>query len=54
MHEVEKRIRKDNDIHIPDTSLICVENAHSTGVVVPLDNMRDIYNLAKKYNLKFI
>ncbi|MBD8046823.1 low-specificity L-threonine aldolase [Clostridium faecium] len=52
VHEVEKRIRKDNDIHIPDTSLICVENAHSTGVVVPLDNMRDIYNLAKKYNLK--
>lgn len=50
--EVEKRIRKDEDIHVPDTRLICVENAHSTGVVVPLDNMRDIYDLAQKYNLK--
>ncbi len=50
--EIEKRIRKEEDIHFPDTSLICIENAHSSGVVVPLDNMRDIYTLAKKYNLK--
>ena len=50
--EIEKRIRKEEDIHYPDTSLICIENAHSSGVVVPLDNMRDIYTLAKKYNLK--
>lgn len=35
------------DIHYPNTGLICMENAHSSGAVVPLDNMKAVYQLAK-------
>ncbi|MGL5352994.1 MAG: low-specificity L-threonine aldolase [Clostridium sp.] len=50
--DIEKRIRfEDDDIHFPSTSLICVENAHSSGKVIPLDKMKEIYDVAKKYNL---
>ncbi|HHX59215.1 MAG TPA: low-specificity L-threonine aldolase [Epulopiscium sp.] len=49
--DIEKRIRVGNDIHYPKTELICVENAHSSGHVIPLSNMKDIFELAKKYNL---
>lgn len=48
--DVEKLIRKD-DLHYPKTSLICMENAHSCGSVVPLDNHKQIYDIAKKYNI---
>jgi threonine aldolase len=37
-----------NDIHYPDTGLICVENAHSSGGVVPLTEMQAIYELAQE------
>lgn len=51
-NEIEKRIRfEDEDIHFPSTSLICVENAHSSGNVLSLDEMNEIYTVAKKYNL---
>lgn len=43
---VERSIR-DKDIHFPDTGLICVENAHSCGVVVSLENMIAIKKIAK-------
>lgn len=43
---VERSIR-DKDIHFPDTGLICVENAHSCGAVVSLENMIAIKNIAK-------
>jgi threonine aldolase len=33
--EIRKRLRK-QDLHAPATSLICLENAHSSGRVVPL------------------
>lgn len=50
--EIEKRIRFENeDIHFPSTSLICVENAHSSGNVLTLDEMKEIYDIAQKYNL---
>lgn len=50
--EIEKRIRfEDEDIHFPSTSLICIENAHSSGNVLTLKNMEEIYDVAKKYNL---
>ncbi len=50
--EIEKRIRfEEDDIHFPSTSLICIENAHSSGNVLTIENMKDIYNVAKKYNL---
>lgn len=45
--EVSKLIRED-DIHYPETGLICVENAHSSGNVIPLENMKEIYNIAKE------
>lgn len=48
--EVESKIRLD-DIHFPQTGLICMENAHSNGRVISLDVMEDIYNTGKKYNV---
>lgn len=47
---VEAAIRED-DIHYPETALICMENALSNGRVVPLDTMKQIYTIAKKHNL---
>ncbi|MDV4151096.1 low-specificity L-threonine aldolase [Clostridium sp. AL.422] len=50
--DIEKRIRfEDDDIHFPSTSLICIENAHSSGNVLTIENMKEIYTIAKKYNL---
>ncbi|MBT9165231.1 MAG: L-allo-threonine aldolase [candidate division WS2 bacterium] len=50
--EVESAIRSPN-IHFPETALICVENTHNRGggKVIPLDNMRSIYEVAKRHNL---
>ncbi|MFW5841738.1 MAG: low-specificity L-threonine aldolase [Bacillota bacterium] len=47
---LKKGIRGD-DIHYPDTSLICIENAHGSGVVAPLPYMKDVYAIAKAHNL---
>lgn len=49
--EVEAKIRKDEDIHYPDTGLICLENAHSNGRVIPLENMKEVREIAQKYNI---
>lgn len=48
--DIESRIREE-DIHEPSTGLICLENALSSGRVVPLDNMRRIYETAQKHNI---
>ena len=40
-----------NDIHYPDTGLVCLENALSNGTVVSIEKMRDVYTAAKTYNL---
>lgn len=47
--DVKSAIRTAN-IHFPRTSLICMENTHnrSGGCVIPLDNMKAIYDLAKE------
>jgi len=50
LSEIEKGIRGE-DVHYPDTSLICLENAHGSGKVLPLNYMERVYNLAKKHNL---
>ena len=42
-----KRFIRTDDIHYPDTGLICVENAHSSGTVIKLSEMKSIYDLAK-------
>lgn len=48
--EVRSKIRLE-DIHFPETGLICMENAHSNGRVIPLETMEEIYNTAKEYNV---
>ena len=48
--DVENRIRG-NDIHFPETGLICLENAHSSGRVIPLSNMKNIYQIAEKNHI---
>lgn len=50
LDEITSRIRG-NDIHYPPTSLICLENAHSSGRVVSLSSMREISELAHNYGL---
>lgn len=39
------------DIHHPDTTLICLENAHGNGCVLPLDYMKQVSDLAKSKNI---
>lgn len=48
--DVERAIR-DEDIHFPRTGLICVENAHSCGAVVSIENMKKIKEVAKAKNI---
>ena len=47
---VKNAIRSD-DIHEPRTGLICMENALANGTVVPLDIMREVYNIAKENHI---
>lgn len=50
--KIASKIRKEeDDIHYPSTGLICIENAHSCGRVIPLSTMREIYNLAKEHEV---
>lgn len=42
------RMIREADIHYPDTGLICVENAHSSGAVVKLSEMKAVYELASQ------
>jgi threonine aldolase len=44
---VERAIRED-DIHFPDTGLICLENTHNRagGAIIPVANMKEIYEIA--------
>ena len=50
--DVEAAIRGD-DIHEPETGLICIENTHNKagGAVVPLENMGEIYQIAKRHGV---
>lgn len=45
--ELKEKVRTD-DIHFPNTGLICIENAHSSGKVIPVSNMEKVYDLAVK------
>lgn len=51
IEKIEAAIRKEEDIHYPKTSLICLENAFSDGSVLDLGYMKEVYELAKKYDL---
>lgn len=50
--EIEKAIRVDN-IHFPETGLICLENTHNMagGVVIPIERMKEIYEIGIKHNI---
>ena len=50
LEALESRIRG-NDIHFPPTSLVCLENAHSSGRVLPLEYMREVAGLAHAHGL---
>jgi threonine aldolase len=39
------------DIHHPRTSLICMENAHSNGTVVPIKNIEEVSRFAASKNI---
>jgi threonine aldolase len=51
--EVERNIRKPS-VHIPRTSLICVENTHNnlSGAVVPMENLKAIREIADRHEIK--
>ena len=49
--EAIKQGIRGEDIHYPETSLICLENAHGSGVVLSLEYMEKVYKLAKKHGL---
>jgi len=48
---VKSACRNPSDIHQPPTRLICLENAHSLGTVLPMENMRDMRRVADEYGL---
>jgi threonine aldolase len=51
--EVERNIRKPS-VHLPRTSLICVENTHNNwgGAIVPIENIRLLRNLALHHDIR--
>ena len=50
---IEKRIRP-NNIHAPQTRLICVENTHNRagGRVFPVETMKQVAELAAEHGLR--
>ena len=50
LEEVRKKFRTDN-IHFPRTGLVCTENAHSNGKVIPISNMKDIYSFSRNMEI---
>jgi threonine aldolase len=46
--QIKRRIRFGDDIHQPNTGLICLENAHSNGRVIPLAAMAEVAELARE------
>jgi len=47
---LKERLRR-QDLHAPPTSLICLENAHSLGRVVPLAAMDEVRKIADEWKL---
>ena len=45
-----ERLRK-QDLHMPPTSLVCIENAHSLGRSVPIAAMDEMRKVAKEWSL---
>ncbi len=53
LDQIRKSIRED-DVHLPRTSLICLENTHnnSGGVIIPIDYIKSVSELAKPKKIK--
>jgi len=49
--DVRRAFRDPDDIHVPRSRLLCLENAHSTGTVPPLSYMREMSALARELGL---
>lgn len=50
--DIKSRIRREEeDIHFPGTGLICLENAHSNGRVIPLEVMKEIYGIGSQHQI---
>lgn len=49
--QIRRKIRHGVDIHEPSTRLICIENAHSNGRVIPLATMQAIWQVAQAENV---
>ncbi|HPF16487.1 MAG TPA: low-specificity L-threonine aldolase [Thermotogota bacterium] len=47
---IEKMIRTE-DLHFPRTGLICVENAHSNGKVIPINQLQSIKKMAESHGI---
>jgi len=50
VERIRKAIRSE-DLHYPRTGLICLENAHSSGIALPLKYMSEVYELARARNV---
>lgn len=50
---VERAVRPD-DIHMPRTGLVEMENALSNGRVMPLEKMKEVYEAAHRHGCRFI
>lgn len=50
INELKRKFRS-YDIHYPQTGLVCVENAHSGGKVVPLSNMKQVCHVSKEKDI---
>ncbi|TCW32814.1 low-specificity L-threonine aldolase [Gulbenkiania mobilis] len=48
---IEQRIRVGEDIHWPRTGLICLENAHSNGRVIPLEAMQAVCQVDRRHKV---
>lgn len=50
-NQINLKIRKEKDIHYPETRLIELENALANGDVMPISEIEKIYTNAKKYDI---
>jgi len=50
VERIRKAIRSE-DLHYPRTGLICLENAHSSGRLLPMEYMKQVYKIARERSI---
>jgi threonine aldolase len=50
VERIRKAIRSE-DLHYPRTGLICLENAHSSGRLIPMEYLKEVYELSRKRSI---